>query len=169
VFMFLLCSDLQAGEDGRQQLTYGEAATMTMRLPLQDIRDNLRFAAARVAGELLNSSLQIGKQLVKRRPLLMMKRPQLLQNRTRFLETGMLQWLVARQAGEGQAAEPLGDLHAGGSLVDAPRLISASLATVVVTMVRQAVGNPHQRRTESPIGLPDDRSAVMVGLVALRA
>ena len=52
VFMLLLCSDLQAGEYGRQQFADGHATAMTMRLPLQDIRDDFRFAAARVVGEL---------------------------------------------------------------------------------------------------------------------
>ena len=50
--MFLLGSVLQTGEYGRQQLTDGDTAAMTMRLPLQDLRDNFRFVAARVAGEL---------------------------------------------------------------------------------------------------------------------
>ena len=81
----------------------------------------------------------------------------------------MPQWLVARQTGERQARETLGDLHADGALIDTAGLIGAGLAPVVGTVIRQAVGNPHQGRPDPPIRLPDDRSPVTVGLITLGA
>ena len=70
---------------------------------------------------------------------------------------------------QGETAESLGDLDTGGSLIDAAGLIEFGLASVVATMAGQIVSDPHQHTPQPTIGLADERSTVMVRLIALMA
>ena len=93
--------------------------------------------------------------------------PQFLQDGSRLLEAGMSHRLITSHTGQGQTAESLGNLHAAGSLINAPLLIHVRLATVVRTMASQVVSDPHQHAPQPAVGLPDDRPTIMIRLIAL--
>ena len=99
--------------------------------------------------------------------MLVMKEPQFLQNRGRFLETRMPHRFVSSDAGQSQATESLGNFYADGSLINASRLINVRLATVISAMAGQVVRDPHQHAPQTAIGLADDGPTIMICLIAL--
>ena len=166
-FVVFRCFDFQAGKYGRQQRTDGNATSMTMGLLLQYIRDDFSFAAACVVGELPNGCFQVGKKLINRCLMFVMKVPQFLQYRIRFLHSRMFQRFLSSDTGRGEAAKLLGCFHPDGSLIDFSSSINVRVATVVGTMADQVVSDPHQCTPQAAICLADNRSTIAVRLIAL--
>ena len=79
----------------------------------------------------------------------------------------MLHRFVSGNASKGETAEFLGNLHAAGSLINTQRFINVRLATVVSAVTGQVVSDPHEHTPQSTVCLTDDRSAVIVRVIAL--